>query len=378
MSTDDALGTLRRMVEIPSVTGQEAALARYLAGRMTELGYAARIDGAGNAVGEIGAGHGPVIMLVGHLDTVPGSPPVRQVGDRLYGRGTVDAKGPLAAMVHAGSRAAAEAGARVVVVGAVEEEGSSRGARHLLRSAPPDALVIGEPSGAGAVAIGYKGLLRVECLVRRPPSHATSPEEKAVEVAVDLVRAVRERLAGNHPAQGPLFERAVPVLVRLEGDLASARAELDCRVPEGFDAPEFLEWLRGLSDGTTVKVLEHVPAVRTGRTDPVVRALSAAIRREGRVPGAKVKLGTSDMNVLAPAWQVPMAAYGPGDSRLDHTETEHIVLGEYLFAVDVLAAALPEISAALAVRPERGRTDRHAADRRAGLADTRGGEAAAR
>jgi LysW-gamma-L-lysine carboxypeptidase len=254
-------------------------------------------------------------------------------------------------MVHAGIRAAATAGTRVIVVGAVDEEGGSRGARHLLGSARPAALVIGEPSGAGAVVVGYKGVLHVTYQVVRPPCHTSSPEEKAVEVAAESWQAIRARLGEGDP-DGPLFDRAIPTLVRLTGDIESARADISCRVPRGFDAPGFLGWLRGLSPGTTVTVTESVPAVRTSRADPVARALATAIRSRNREPAAKVKLGTSDMNVLIPYWNVPVAAYGPGDSRLDHGPDEHIDLGEFLFAVDVLAAALPIIAASVADRTE--------------------------
>ena len=102
-----ALRTLHRMVLIDSPTGSEGDLAAYLAGRATELGYDAHVDKAGNLVASLGTSGAPVVMLLGHLDTVPGRVPVRYDGDRLFGRGTVDAKGSLAAMLHAGLRAAA-------------------------------------------------------------------------------------------------------------------------------------------------------------------------------------------------------------------------------------------------------------------------------
>src|SRR5580658_1678623 len=170
-----ALRTLRAMVDIPSVTGDEARLASYTAERMTELGYLARIDAAGNAIGEIGAAAGPSVMLLGHIDTVPGAVRTRRENDLLYGRGSVDAKGPMAAMMHAGAQAAEMVPARIVVVGAVGEEGDSAGARHLLGSPRPDALVVGEPSGAGQVVVGYKGLLRLRYHLSRPAQHTSGP-----------------------------------------------------------------------------------------------------------------------------------------------------------------------------------------------------------
>ncbi|MFL6139307.1 MAG: M20/M25/M40 family metallo-hydrolase [Frankiaceae bacterium] len=344
----EAVRTLRAMVDIPSPSGGEQPLARYVADRMAGLGYAARIDDAGNAIGEIGDDAGPIVMMVGHLDTVPGAIPVQESGGALFGRGTVDAKGPLAAMMHAGARAAAAApGARFVVVGAVDEERASRGAHHLLATADrPDALLIGEPSGVDAVVVGYKGILRFDYHVRRPWAHTSSPAERAVEVAAELWCAVRASMTDESPA-GSAFDRAIPALTALEGDLGRARAEISCRLPLGFDAESFLDWVRGWREDSDVTVLEQLPAVRTSRADPLVRAVAGAVRRTVGTATVKVKLGTSDMNVLAPSWGVPAVAYGPGDSALDHTDDEHVRLDDYLLAVGALTEALPAVAAQL-------------------------------
>jgi LysW-gamma-L-lysine carboxypeptidase len=112
--------TLIDLVGIPSPTGSEREAARWLVGRMLELGYMeASTDESGNAVGRMGDGPNQAILL-GHIDTVPGVIPVRLDGDLLYGRGTVDAKGPLAAFVDAVARVGPVEGWSFIVVGAVE------------------------------------------------------------------------------------------------------------------------------------------------------------------------------------------------------------------------------------------------------------------
>ncbi|MFD4555695.1 M20/M25/M40 family metallo-hydrolase [Streptomyces sp. NPDC058469] len=349
MRGHDETVLLRRMVETASVTGHEDRLARQLVDDMAALGFRAHRDAAGNAVGELGDLDGPLILLLGHLDTVPGELPVHERDGKLYGRGTVDAKGPLAAMVWAALRASARCDARIMVVGAVGEEGSSPGAHHLRGAIRPDAVVIGEPSGLSTVVLGYKGIVRWTVDVSRPGSHTSSPGPRAVEVAAGYWETVRRRLAA-HGGTRPAFDRAIPALVALDGDLTHARVEISCRVPIGFDRNGFLDWLRELAGSDTLTVTESLPAVRSPRTDPVVSALRAGIRRHAGVPTAKVKLGTSDMNVVGPAWNVPIAAYGPGDSRLDHTDEEHVDLAEYMTAIEVLTAAVQE----LAVGPARG------------------------
>ncbi|HXM56886.1 MAG TPA: M20/M25/M40 family metallo-hydrolase [Candidatus Dormibacteraeota bacterium] len=339
---------LTRMLEIPSPSGDERRLAEFLAGAMADLGFRTSIDAVGNVLGEVGAASRPRVLLLGHLDTIAGDLRVRLEDGRLHGRGAVDAKGPLAAMICAAA-AAADLPARLVVVGAVEEERpESTGARHLLRSEPvPDAIVIGEPTGVHGVGIGYRGRVGVHYQVRRPGSHSSSPTEKAVELAVQFWLRVRDHLAAMPPGAG-MFDSAAATLTRLEGDLRRAHADITCRVPIGFDFDAFEAYLDAARGDARVQVDERTPAVRSDRSDPVVRALTAAIREHGGRPSLKLKSGTSDMNVVGEAWRVPIAAYGPGASALDHTDEEHQVVDEYLHAIDVLRGALAGIAAARA------------------------------
>jgi LysW-gamma-L-lysine carboxypeptidase len=344
---------LRSMVDIPSVSGAETELAAWLVERMTKLGLDAYRDEVGNVIGGCGAATGPELMLLGHIDTVPGTPPVRLAGDVLHGRGTVDAKGPFATMICA-AVAAAEAAvpARIVVVGAVDEERTSIGARHLARRPAPDAVVIGEPSGAGCVGIGYKGVFRFRMSATQPAAHTSSLEPSAAELVAEFWPAVRDWLvrgdcAPAATAEPALFERALPTVIGIGGGLEEAYIDVSCRVPMGFDTAEFGVVLSRLAEGHQVTVIEDVPAVRARPDDHVVRAISGAIRATGVRPVHKLKLGTADWNVVAPRWGVPTAAYGPGDSRLCHTDEERLPIGEYLTAVDILTDALGRLARAV-------------------------------
>ncbi|RPI77742.1 MAG: M20/M25/M40 family metallo-hydrolase, partial [Chloroflexi bacterium] len=93
--------TLIGLVQRYSPSGQERNAVTWLVERMSSLGFSqSYIDQAGNAIGIIGKGPRQIVLL-GHIDTVPGELPVHLEGDLLYGRGTVDAKGPLACFVEA-------------------------------------------------------------------------------------------------------------------------------------------------------------------------------------------------------------------------------------------------------------------------------------
>ena len=87
-------------------------------------------------------------------------------------------------------------------------------------------------------------------------------------------------------------------------------------------------------------MVEGCSAYRAEKNTPLVRSFLAAIRQHGGSPTFTVKSGTSDMNLTAPVWQCPTVAYGPGDSDLDHTPHEHILISEYQRAIQVLAEVL--------------------------------------
>lgn len=342
-----AIELLRRMVEIRSLSGEESELANYLLGEMNDLGFRSYIDGAGNVVGEVGSGEGPVILLLGHMDTVPGDVPVRQEGDLLYGRGTVDAKGPLATFILAAA-AAKDVRARLIVIGAVEEEtATSKGAHYLLDKYRPAAVIIGEPSGASKVVLGYKGRLALRYAISRPQGHSAGPGEKASELAVEFwnrLVAHCDELGGEKSD----FYRPICTLSHIAATPEEAALEISCRIPPHFEEAAFRQFVESIQLDAQVEYLETTRAVVNDRSVAPARALMNAIREQGEQPGLVVKTGTSDMNVVATRWDVPMVAYGPGDSSLDHTPNEHVDLHEYLRAIEVLTSGVRALAAELA------------------------------
>lgn len=338
-----AAGLLRGMLEIPSSSYQERALADFLAEALLSLGFEAHIDGVGNVIGVIERGNGPTVMLLGHLDTVPGHLPVRSDDGRLYGRGAVDAKGPLAAMICAAASAVGFPG-RIVVIGVVEEETpNSRGAMAIRTTHDrPDALIVGEPSGWSSVVLGYKGKLDLRYTVKCPATHPSNPAPKASELAIGCWNALVELLGPD--AGHERFSRPGATLCQINADLTSATADLSVRMPPGFDVDGLVRELRDRMPAGNLDVLNSVAACRTGRATPVVRALASGVRQLHAQPRLMVKTATSDMNTLAEVWDIPMATYGPGDSKLDHSDDEHIVLSDYLRGIDVLSVAISELA----------------------------------
>lgn len=339
----DPLDLLIGLVERYSPTGQESQAVDYLVAQMRTLGFDACVDGAGNAVGTLGDGPAEVVLL-GHIDTVPGQIPVRQEGEKLYGRGTVDAKGPLATFVAAVDRVGRVPGKRFVVIGAVGEEGDSPGARFVRDRYRPAALVIGEPSSWDRITLGYKGSAWFEYTVRRTLAHTSAQAESACEAAVSYWNRVSARVAEINAGKPKMFEQLLPTLREMDsatdGFVETARLKFGMRLPLDWSVEAAAAMAGELATGAEVKLLEGCPAYRAEKNTPLVRAFLSGIRAAGGDPGFTLKSGTSDMNIVAPAWGCPVVAYGPGDSALDHTPDEHVLVSEYRQAIEVLAAAL--------------------------------------
>lgn len=341
------ISLLRGLVDRYSPSRQEGEAVSFLVEAMVQRGIRAYVDDAGNAVGEVGHG-GQQIALVGHIDTVPGIVPVRETEGCLFGRGTVDAKGPLSTFVAALSRFTKLDYGRIIVIGAVEEEcPTSRGARHLVNTMKPDYVFIGEPSGWDSITIGYKGVVGFDYSIEQANAHFAGDNLRAGERAVTLYNALRAYVSDQ--ATKSEFESPRLELRRFNthdhGLTENADAYFSIRVPPGYDLDSLIDFVRDQASPAQIVCDQRLDGIVAPKNNPLIRGLLRGIRQEGGRPTFKKKTGTSDMCIVGPEWQCPIAAYGPGDSSLDHTPGEHIVLEEYLRAIDVLTAALKHLIA---------------------------------
>lgn len=333
---------VERLVRCPSPSGEETDVAHVLIREMEGRGFTARLDEAGNVLGTIGRGptHG---YLIGHLDTVPGDLPVRIEGETLFGRGTVDAKGSLATCVEAASGFGDSEKLSLTVIGCVGEEADSRGARHILKYIPPPSFaIIAEPSGWNAMTLGYKGSLPVRYTVGKSQTHRGAPTSTVAEDAVKFY----DTICSSYPDRGVGFG---DVSIRLtffnthrDAIQESVEISLDVRTPPDFDCNSFRRLAQDAGSGAELELGEFTPAVVRGKRNELVRAMLAGIRAQDGQPTFKLKTGTSDMNLFQ-VWDVPMIAYGPGNSSLDHTPDEQLDLGEYKLAIAVLSKGLEGI-----------------------------------
>jgi [amino group carrier protein]-lysine/ornithine hydrolase len=335
---------LRRLVARYSPSGRERSAVREFTAIARRLGYVTSVDRVGNGIARRGRGR-PLLMFLGHIDTVEGRRPVRERGGRVYGRGSVDAKGALAAALVAGQEFAGPG--ELTIVAAVGEEVDSRGARHLVLHRRADRLIVGEPSGWDGVTIGYKGELQLTATFRGRRTHYASPAPTTTDVALAWTQAVRALAATRQTESlfASLTAKTVAVESRRSGDLERTSVTVDFRLPPGLSTAELLDLLPNEPGHPRLRIRIRVEPVEVERSNPTVAALMAGVRGLGARPTLWRKSGTSDLNVAVPVWRVPAAAYGPGEARLDHTARESLAVADLERSVAVLRAAFERLAA---------------------------------
>ena len=354
---------LQRTLRIQSPPGGEEEMARSVVDEMHSLGYdEASVDEAGNALGRIrGRGDAPAVWFVTHLDHVDAGDPDRwphppfggEIHDgRVWGRGAVDIKGPLAAQVHGLAPLASSEDpppGEVVVAALVQEEVGGLGARHLAAGDPPELAVVGEPSGNG-LRRGHRG--RAELVVHAvgESCHASEPDRGANALsAVGLFLAgLDDAVLPSHPELGPAT--VAPTLIRTDQESANvipgeAWLTCDCRLVPGQTAESLrdalirvLERRREPGVDVTIEIpVEEVrswtgmemempadnPAYLLDADDPAVTAASRILEEAGLESGSDVWRFATDGGHLAAAGTT-CVGFGPGDETLAHTVRESI------------------------------------------------------
>ena len=356
---------LTNLLGIYSPSGEEQDIANFLAAEMKKMGFDVGIDMIGNVIGVIGSGE-PVILLCGHMDTVAGHMPLRIEEGKIYARGAVDAKGPLAAMVMGALAASKEPTfkGKILIASVVEEEATSRGVRHLLtQSINADYAIFGEPSGVENITIGYKGQLQLKVTVKTETGHSSTPwlYDNALEKAYELWEKIRTACTfpSIEPQETP-FTVITVCLVRMVGGRGNsvipfeAEMNLDVRVPIQFTTTQVYDKMMKIIASyqnanpqvfVKVQVTDTVEPFEANKASPLVHALSSSVRKVLNKPATLLrKTGTGDMNILGKSMNLPIVTYGPGDGHLDHTIDEHIEINEYLQAIDVYKETILKIA----------------------------------
>jgi len=356
-----AIKFLVKLLEIYSPSCEEKEISAFIADEMKSLGFKVRVDEVGNVLGEVGTGK-PEILLCGHMDTVPGYIPVQLINGKLYGRGAVDAKSSLAAMIIAAYSSADKISTgKILVAGVIEEEKSSKGVKHLIKNGVPvNYAVFGEPSGVENIIIGYKGSLRLKITCKTQTGHSAAPWlfENSIEKMFEIWKVIKETRFPNEDLNS-YFHSVTSCLIGLKGGGYTSKVPSKCEALIDMRVPPHLTCIETYNEivnkvaqyqaanskvRVDMKIVGATEPFETDKNNPLVRTLSLAIRKvRGKTPTLIRKTGTGDMNLLGRALKIPVVTYGPGNSSLDHTSLEHVEVKEYISSIQVLQEFLKKL-----------------------------------
>src|SRR5215831_3826733 len=204
----DAVTFTRQLIDIESISGNEAAVANYLYGELCRVGYLAKkipVEGDRFNVYATRPGHSnPTVVFSTHMDTVPPFIPSSEDATRIYGRGSCDAKGIIAAQIAAADRLRAD-GIYVGLLFVVGEERDSLGAK-VANQQPPACkfLINGEPT-ENQIAIASKGTLRVDVVADGRMAHSAYPElgDSAIDKLLEALNRLRAMKLPSTEGIGP-------------------------------------------------------------------------------------------------------------------------------------------------------------------------------
>lgn len=370
---------LRHLVQTPSLSGQESAVARITAAEMHRLGFeSVHTDRIGNVIGRYGQPGGPILLLNAHMDTVDTGDPSAWTHDpfgaeiieqQLYGRGSVDMKGPLAAMLY-GVSILIEQGislpGEVVVAAVVQEEPTEGMAMRVLveeEGLHPDWVILGEPTNL-QIARGQRGRMEIRVSTFGRSCHASTPEkgENALYGAARLIFGIE--LLNARLMQDAILGKGSLAVTQLTTVAGSRNAipdrcdfVIDRRLTLGETAQRALaeieallqrEGVRGRVDtgyyrstsytGYQTEGPEIYPAWLLAEDNPLLLQSSASIEKTlGYRPQIRTWGFSTDGVYTMGEAGIPTLGFGPGDDHLAHTADEHIALPDVFRAAQAYA-----------------------------------------
>lgn len=333
----DLFELTRALVDIESITNHEknvgdflfaqlSILASRTSGRLERMAVETNRDNIFAAWGE------PIVTLSTHMDTVPPFFPSLEDSDFIWGRGSCDAKGIIAAMIAAAEKLLESGATNFGLLFVVGEERNSAGAK-VAAANPRGArfLINGEPT-ENQLALGSKGALRFEITAHGKLAHSAYPElgHSAIHTLLDVLRAIR--------------------LIDLPEDALLGRSTLNIGVIAGGRAPNVIAdhaqaEIMFRTVGDPAETRQAVLAAVAGRAEAREVLHTPALRLTGfdGLPATVVAF-TTDIPTFAGAWGQSFLI-GPGSIHLAHTAEERIPKKQLSDAVDIYARMIKQLLA---------------------------------
>jgi succinyl-diaminopimelate desuccinylase len=341
--TADPVALTAALVDVPSVSGDERALADAVEAALRALPHLEVQREGETVLARTNLGRAGRVLLAGHLDTVPVADnlPSRRDGELLYGCGTSDMKAGDAVFLHlAATLPEPRHDLTLVFYDCEEIEAARNGLGRVERELPDwlaaDLALLGEPTD-GLVEAGCQGTLRVE--IRTGGHRAHSARSWLGDNAIHRAAPVLNRLAVHQARRvsidGCEYREGLQA-VKIAAGVAGNVVPDECTVTVNFrfapdrtvDAAE--RHVREVFDGFGVTLTDSSPGALPGLAAPAAQEFLAAT---GQAPRAKY--GWTDVSRFA-ALGIPALNYGPGDPNLAHTREEHVAVGQITRSVEVL------------------------------------------
>jgi len=329
----DAVTFTRQLVDIESITGNEAAVGNYLYGELCRIGYqTAKMPVETNRFNIYATSPNrpdPAIVFSTHMDTVPPFISSSEDESRIYGRGSCDAKGIIAAQVAAAERLRSE-GIHVGLLFVVGEERDSLGAQVANDHAPSSCrfLVNGEPT-ENQIALASKGTLRAEITARGRMAHSAYPElgESAIDKLIPALARLRSMSLPSDPQVGPCTLNI--------GLIEGGRAP---NVISDYAHADLLYRLVGPTEDLRREVL-----AAAGKDVEVTFPLELPFLRLRSIDSLPTMIAafTTDIPKLT-NWGAPLLI-GPGSIHVAHTEGEYIQKKQLHEAIDLYCKIAKEL-----------------------------------
>ncbi|AAK40507.1 N-acetyl-lysine deacetylase [Saccharolobus solfataricus] len=280
------------------------------------------------------------ILLASHVDTVYGYIEPKIENELIYGRGAVDAKGPLISMIIA-TWLLNEKGIKVRVSGLADEESTSIGAKELIaKNYNFKYIIVGEPSNATDIVVEYRGSIQLDIMCEGTPEHSSSAKNNLI---VDISKKIIEVYKQPENYDKPSI---VPTIIRAGESYnvtpAKLYLHLDIRYAINNKREDLIKEITDKFPECNLKIVDETPPVKVSINNPVVKSLARALLKQNIKPRLVKKAGTSDMNILQRI-TTNIATYGPGNSMLEHTTQEKISLDEIYIGVKTYMLAIEEL-----------------------------------
>ncbi|WP_300010217.1 succinyl-diaminopimelate desuccinylase [Pseudonocardia sp.] len=342
--TADPIDLCAALVDLPSVSGGEAAIADAVEAALREQAPHLEVLRTGDAVlARTRLGREQRVLLAGHLDTVPiaDNLPSRRDGHLLHGCGTSDMKAGDAVIAHlAATLTEPRHDLTLVLYDCEEVEAQRNGLGRIEREhrdwLAADLAILGEPTNAGVEA-GCQGTLRAEVTTRGRRAHSARSwlGDNAIHAATPALQQLAAYLAREVDIDGCVYREGLQA-VRITGGVAGNVVPDECVLTVNFrfapdrDCAAAEEHVREVFDGFEVVITDRSPGALPGLTEPAAREFIAAT---GTPPSAKY--GWTDVSRFS-ALGIPALNFGPGDPNLAHKREEHVDTRQITEAADVL------------------------------------------